>query len=379
MNRSYDITFVLPVVTYDVPPGGYNVVFRLANEARLAGLRASLVFMNREGGFVRNIIGKLFDNHRLTFFYWMLPILNRFRHIDYDYGILKGIDIFFTKNAKDLDISSNAYIATAWQTAGLVHQLASNGDSKGFYLIQNEEDRKSFSGNLSEEARKTYDLPLKKIVINKSLQERFKTDYPYFLQIGFEDSYFRRIESIPKDPFLVMMPLRFESFKGGQTGINALTIVKEKRPELKYLAFGNMNPDLVPSFIEYKLRPPNSLLLEMYNRASIFVLPSEVEGFPVPPLEAMSCGCALVTTLNGGVESYAVDGENCLSCPPGDHEALASRVEKLVERRELMDKISKNGFVTAGKYSFHSTVDRFLAIMKEEGITGKPKNRISRE
>ena len=41
---------------------------------------------------------------------------------------------------------------------------------------------------------------------------------------------------------------------------------------------------------------PNDDLPVMYNLASLFVFPSFYEGFGLPPLEAMACGCPLLTS-----------------------------------------------------------------------------------
>ena len=38
------------------------------------------------------------------------------------------------------------------------------------------------------------------------------------------------------------------------------------------------------------------------------MLTSYYEGWGLPGTEAMACGCALVSTRNGGVDSYAIEG-----------------------------------------------------------------------
>jgi Glycosyl transferases group 1 len=48
-------------------------------------------------------------------------------------------------------------------------------------------------------------------------------------------------------------------------------------------------------------------------------------------VEAMACGCALVTTDNGGSRDYAVDGETALVVPPGGPRALADAAERLLQ------------------------------------------------
>ncbi len=52
------------------------------------------------------------------------------------------------------------------------------------------------------------------------------------------------------------------------------------------------------------------------NISHIFISTSWWEGFGLPSLEAMACGCALILTDAGGVNEYAIANENCLMYEP---------------------------------------------------------------
>jgi L-malate glycosyltransferase len=79
----------------------------------------------------------------------------------------------------------------------------------------------------------------------------------------------------------------------------------------------------------------------IYNDSRVFLQPSYHEGFGYTAVEAMACGCALVTTDNGGSRDYAMDGETALVVPPGDPAALAGAAERLLrddaQRARLAD------------------------------------------
>lgn len=77
----------------------------------------------------------------------------------------------------------------------------------------------------------------------------------------------------------------------------------------------------------------------LYEDADVFCLPSFAEGLPVVLMEAMATELPVVTTRIAGVPELVVDGENGLTVPPSDPNALAAALERLAGdaalRREL--------------------------------------------
>ena len=59
-------------------------------------------------------------------------------------------------------------------------------------------------------------------------------------------------------------------------------------------------------------------------KADIFIYPSLHDGFALPALEAISCKCALVTTLVAGIDEWAIDDVNSLVVHPGDVEGMTN-------------------------------------------------------
>jgi glycosyltransferase involved in cell wall biosynthesis len=83
----------------------------------------------------------------------------------------------------------------------------------------------------------------------------------------------------------------------------------------------------------------------------VLLYPSRYEGFALPPLEAMACGCPVVTTRVGAVPEYAVDGRNAFVVEPGDVSAMARRVESLLRDRELATQFGAEGRQTAARFT----------------------------
>ena len=365
-KNQYDVTFLLPIPTFNIPPGGYDIVFQLSRAMKEYGFKCSIIFINSKKYIVWNIIKLIFGRSRISIFYRLLPSINKLRNVDYDYNILRGINLYYVDSIEEIQLNTKAVIATAWSTARTAVEIKEKKNSRGYYLIQNSEDHVSFSGNRSAEASETYSFPLKKIVINDELLSRFSKDFPFFLQIGYNNLRYRRIDGIKKVPCMVLIPLREGKFKGARDGLRAFEILHSRVREAKLVAFGDIEKNAVPDYVEYHFRPTNKKLLELYNLSSVFVLPSIVEGFPTPPLEAMSCGCALVTTRNGGTDKYTVHGVNSLVCDPGQPEAIASFVEELLRDDALRLKISGNGTEACVKYTIETTISQFVEFMKKE-------------
>ena len=75
----------------------------------------------------------------------------------------------------------------------------------------------------------------------------------------------------------------------------------------------------------------------------MFVQASHHEGFGFTPIEAMGCGCALVTTDNGGSRDYASPGETALVFPAGDAMGLAHGTETLLRDDARRQELARNG------------------------------------
>lgn len=100
----------------------------------------------------------------------------------------------------------------------------------------------------------------------------------------------------------------------------------------------------------------------MYAESKIFVLPSLVEGFPLTVLEAMSSHCAVISTNCGGTDEYIVDGKNALFVPIKDSIGLEKKILDLSADEQLIEKLAKNGQITAKRYSYESMYKQFIQL-----------------
>jgi glycosyltransferase involved in cell wall biosynthesis len=81
----------------------------------------------------------------------------------------------------------------------------------------------------------------------------------------------------------------------------------------------------------------------LFDQSDIYVLPSVEEGSgAISLLEAMKKGIAILTTLCDGIPEDLVDDETALLVPPGDHEAMAAALQRLVEDQGLRKRLAEN-------------------------------------
>jgi glycosyltransferase involved in cell wall biosynthesis len=82
---------------------------------------------------------------------------------------------------------------------------------------------------------------------------------------------------------------------------------------------------------------------ELLATADVFVLSTWSEGLPLSVLEAMAAGLPVIASNVGGIPELVSDGVSGVLVPPGDPDALAEAIERLVGDRFLAQKLGHAG------------------------------------
>jgi len=375
--NGYIITFVLPGINIKYPPGGYDIVYRLSYALNKNKIKTAIIFCipdyikyNKKNFkyTIYKIFEFIFYGKKLKYIYKHWGLINKILFkTDYNYNILKNTDFYLYNKGDDIEFNTDVIIATSWETAYYVNDYIKNHNSMPYYLVQNSEDEPSFSGKNSINAKKTYDFNFKKIVINKKIYNRFKLEDPIFFHVGIDNRFYKMTNPVNNRDY-IMFPLRRNKSKGSKYAIECIEKLLNNNKNIKIIAFGDYKndeiPDNIKNKIDYYYKPSRKLLLELYNKSIIFVLPSIVEGMSLPPLEAMSCGCAVIVTDNGGINEYINDGINGIICPIRDSNCLYEKIIYLLNNDDIRNKMIKNGLETSKEYSYENMENNFINIVK---------------
>jgi len=105
-------------------------------------------------------------------------------------------------------------------------------------------------------------------------------------------------------------------------------------------------------------------IIEMYQSADVFVLPSYREGLPLTLFEAMASGLPIVATPVNGIPYEMKEPENGFLLKYGDNEGFAKKINELLDNKKLRDKISKNNVKKSEKYKWNTISSKTLNLYK---------------
>jgi glycosyltransferase involved in cell wall biosynthesis len=256
---------------------------------------------------------------------------------------------------------ADAVVATSWPTAYDVARLHHSRGQKVRVAMHHEGD----SGSERSVAG-TYRLPFRTLTLSKLAAKELRDAFQCEARIvpcGVNPTVF--FPDGNRAPNTVLMLYHPAPRKGASDGLAALEIVRRHVPDLRVVLVGPVPTPSLPSWAAFDWFPSDDRLRRHYSVASVLLYPSRYEGFALPPLEAMACGCPVVTTRVGAVPEYAVDGRNAFVVEPGDVSAMARRVESLLRDRELATQFDVEGRRTASRFTTDAAGETFERALVE--------------
>ena len=198
----------------------------------------------------------------------------------------------------------------------------------------------------------------------------------------------------PDDPLLLMVA-RMDPMKRHDLAVRAFARIVRKHPRARLALVGNgsfsgrlgssVGPgkaDLwraevqaiaaelgVSDAIRFAHWVPDGLLGAAYSRAAAVLLPSDIEGFGLTPLEGWTYGRPCIVSDGIGAAEIVTNAVSGLVFPAGDASALADCMDRILSDPEGADRMGEVGKATLPNYTAETSVPRVQPVL-EEALAG---------
>uniref|UniRef100_A0A6M3MBC3 Putative glycosyltransferase n=1 Tax=viral metagenome TaxID=1070528 RepID=A0A6M3MBC3_9ZZZZ len=259
---------------------------------------------------------------------------------------------------KDRVFSEGVLVASVWNTANYVAEITQAAKGiKPVYFIQDYESE--FTGpdgqlyTAPQNVWETYGKIGTKIVnsewVHKLIVEKHKATGAEVIHVGVDLDVF--YPGPPERDRQVLFFYRPSTPRRGHRLVERVcAALHDRDPSIRLRAFGGTGG--LPPQVEQLGVISRDEVAEAFRAAGVFFEASSKQGFGLQGLEAMASGCALVSTKNQGIDSYGVDGRNCLTVSVDDEQAAVRAILTLLDDRPKRDALVAAGFRTAAAHDW---------------------------
>lgn len=207
--------------------------------------------------------------------------------------------------------------------------------------------------------------------------------------VGVDHTVFRPQPERPRIPGRIMVTSSSDvPMKGLVPLLVAIAKLRTER-EVELVVIGHPRPGgrVARTIDELGLGPAvrcvsgvsDAELAALYAEAQVAVVPSLYEGFSLPAVEAMACGVPLVATTGGALpEVVGASEDTGLLVPPGDAEALAGAIRRVLDDPALAGRLGAAGRRRVlGRFTWQATArgtaEQYHAALDEHrrGLGGR--------
>lgn len=363
------VTFVLP------PPnlsGGIRAIAIYAKRLAQRGHAVTLVYPPNRRLTLKTKVRRLLEGRS-----WTNPPKVFPSHLD-EVDVRKIVlDVY--RPVTDADVpDADVVLATWWETAEWVVRLGSAKGAKAYFLQHYE----VHETQPVDRVRRTWTFPMHKIVVAQWLADvarnEFHDDWVSVVPYGVDTAHFdappRSKQPLPTIGYMYSSI----AWKGCDRALEAVRMVRRTLPALNVVAFGvskETDPPGLPENCAYTRMPEQAQLPRIYAGCDAWLLPSTVEGFGLPILEAMACRTPVIGTPTGAAPFLLSRGGGILleSFSPEEMAAAIAAIARMPE--DDWRRMSDSAYATARDCSWDEATDRFEAALMR-AIAGPPARRI---
>jgi len=182
---------------------------------------------------------------------------------------------------------------------------------------------------------------------------------------------------LPRENFgskKILFVSTIEPRKGIDKLLDAFLIVKKEIPKAQLIIVGKVGWkakhifEKIHKFVDLKIGVDylgyisDEDLMKLYSEVDVLVYPSVYEGFGVPPLEAMACGCPVAVSNVSSIPE--VVGDAGVYFNPLDVNDIAGTLIRILKDDELKIEMSKRGIERAKMFNWDKCLDEFISVLK---------------
>ena len=161
--------------------------------------------------------------------------------------------------------------------------------------------------------------------------------------------------------------------KGIDVLLEAMVSIIKSLPNAKLHLVGaelwNIRPIIkqkhLENYIIFHGALPHSKIPDYYKAASLCILPSRHEGFPIVMLEAMASGTPFISSDIASFQEILKNEENALIFKSEDAVSLSTAILRLRTDSKLRKKIIQGGFRTVSDYGWNKVAEKYMSVYQE--------------
>ena len=173
----------------------------------------------------------------------------------------------------------------------------------------------------------------------------------------------------PQFSFIIMMASRLEKEKNINLAIEMMKELTYQYPKIGMIIIGEgkEKKKLENLAAKYNLQKNiifegwQSDLISYYKTANVFLLTSLYEGYGLTIIEALACGCPVVSSDVGIASEVISEGESGFVCPVNDKNCFIKRIQEIMEIRGLKERLGINSKMLISE---KITVDKEKYLLK---------------
>ncbi|MBE0069262.1 glycosyltransferase family 4 protein [Thermoanaerobacterium thermosaccharolyticum] len=197
------------------------------------------------------------------------------------------------------------------------------------------------------------DLNFYKPVYKNEILNKYNIQKPYFLYIG----------TLEPRKNIKNLILAFNDFLKKNNCNDVKLVIGGKKGWMYEEIFKTVQELKLENDIIFLGYVPIEDMSALYSNAVSFIFPSLYEGFGIPPLEAMACGCPVIVSNTSSLPE--VVGDAGILINPFDVEELSNAMYYVYCDNDLRNELKKKSIIQAGKFSWELAAQKIIDIYKE--------------